>query len=59
MQPGRNGPFPYTPITERPALKWPNGARVALWVVPTNEELIVARQTVQVLSGKTTSGGVS
>jgi len=35
------------------------GGRVALWVVPTNEELIVARQTVQVLSGKTTSGGVS
>ena len=24
------GPFPYSPITERPKLSWPGGARVAV-----------------------------
>lgn len=28
---------PYQPITDRPALRWPNGARVAVWVVPNVE----------------------
>ena len=28
---------PYSPIMHRPALRWPNGARVALWVVPNIE----------------------
>jgi hypothetical protein len=27
----------YSPILHRPALRWPNGARVALWVVPNIE----------------------
>lgn len=27
----------YSPITHRPRLAWPNGARVALWVVPNIE----------------------
>jgi len=29
--------FPYKPIIDRPPLKWPNGARIALWVVPNIE----------------------
>ncbi|HEY8580344.1 MAG TPA: polysaccharide deacetylase family protein [Beijerinckiaceae bacterium] len=29
--------FPYTAIVDRPPVKWPNGARVALWVVPNIE----------------------
>jgi peptidoglycan/xylan/chitin deacetylase (PgdA/CDA1 family) len=37
MQPRRYGPFPYTPIIRRPKLAWPNGARVALWVIPNIE----------------------
>lgn len=37
MQPSDYGPFPYTPINRRPQLKWPNGARVALWVIPNIE----------------------
>ena len=37
MQPSDYGPFPYTPINRRPKLKWPNGARVALWVIPNIE----------------------
>ena len=37
MQPARYGPFPYSPIIRRPPLKWPNGAHVALWVIPNIE----------------------
>ena len=29
--------FPYSPLPERPRLKWPDGARVALWVLPNIE----------------------
>lgn len=29
--------FAYSPILHRPKLSWPNGARVALWVVPNIE----------------------
>lgn len=28
---------PFVPITERPKLSWPNGARLAVWVVPNIE----------------------
>jgi len=31
------GAFPYSPITRRPRLEWPGGARVALWVIPNIE----------------------
>jgi allantoinase len=37
MKPARYGPFPYSPIIHRPALKWPGGAHVALWVIPNIE----------------------
>ena len=37
MEPRAYGPFPYLPITERPELKWPGGARIALWVAPNIE----------------------
>ncbi|MGE0746531.1 MAG: polysaccharide deacetylase family protein [Rhodospirillales bacterium] len=37
MKPRPYGPFPYTPINRRPKLAWPNGARVALWVIPNIE----------------------
>jgi peptidoglycan/xylan/chitin deacetylase (PgdA/CDA1 family) len=37
MQPQRYGPFPYVPINRRPRITWPNGARVALWVIPNIE----------------------
>jgi allantoinase len=29
--------FPYSPLPERPRLSWPDGARVALWVLPNIE----------------------
>ena len=37
MKPGPYGPFPYSPIIRRPRLEWPEGARLALWVVPNIE----------------------
>ena len=27
----------YSPIIERPTIKWPNDARVALWIAPNVE----------------------
>jgi allantoinase len=29
--------FPYQAIIDRPPVKWPNGARVAVWVIPNIE----------------------
>ena len=37
MKPRAYGPFPYSPIIRRPRLTWPNGAHVALWVIPNIE----------------------
>jgi len=37
MTPRRYGPLSYVPITRRPKLSWPDGARVALWVNPNTE----------------------
>jgi peptidoglycan/xylan/chitin deacetylase (PgdA/CDA1 family) len=37
MKPRPYGPFPYSPIIRRPKLTWPEGARVALWVIPNVE----------------------
>lgn len=27
----------YSPIVDRPVIKWPNGARVAVWIAPNVE----------------------
>jgi peptidoglycan/xylan/chitin deacetylase (PgdA/CDA1 family) len=32
-----SSPFPYLPVTERPVFQWPNGSRIAVWVVPNIE----------------------
>jgi peptidoglycan/xylan/chitin deacetylase (PgdA/CDA1 family) len=37
MQPASYGPFPYVPINRRKPWQWPNGARLALWVIPNLE----------------------
>jgi allantoinase len=37
MEPCKDGPFPYTPAINRPPLIWPNGARIAIWIVPNIE----------------------
>jgi len=51
MEPRRTGPFPYVPITQRPKLTWPGGARVALWVIP-NIEVFALDEPVPFGSGK-------
>jgi peptidoglycan/xylan/chitin deacetylase (PgdA/CDA1 family) len=37
VEPSEYGPFPYVPITQRPKITWPNGARLAVWVIPNIE----------------------
>lgn len=37
MKPSAYGPFAYSPIVKRPRLEWPNGARIALWLIPNIE----------------------
>ena len=37
MRPQSYGPFPYSPIISRPRLEWPNGAHVAMWIIPNIE----------------------
>jgi acetate kinase len=41
--------FPYRAIVDHPPVAWPNGAKVAVWVIPTNEELMIARHTGSLL----------
>lgn len=50
MKPARYGPFPYSPIIRRPPLQWPNGAFVALWVIP-NIEFFALDEKVPVAAG--------
>ena len=37
MNPSIYGPYKYLPITERKHFSWPNGNRLALWVIPNIE----------------------
>jgi peptidoglycan/xylan/chitin deacetylase (PgdA/CDA1 family) len=37
MEEQRYGHFRYIPINRRPKIAWPNGARVAVWVIPNIE----------------------
>ena len=55
MQPARVGPFPYTPITRRPKIIWPNDAKLALWVIPNVE---VFALNAKMPSGQGSSGGI-
>lgn len=55
MQPAKYGPFPYVPITRRPKIVWPNGARLALWVIPNIEVFALDEKMPAVQGG---SGGV-
>ena len=38
--PAAHGRYGYSPIVDRPVLRWPNGARVALWVIPNIEHFL-------------------
>jgi allantoinase len=50
MKTGAYGPFPYSPIIDRPPLRWPNGARVAVWIA-VNLEFFPYNEKVPQTSG--------
>jgi allantoinase len=50
VKPNAYGPFAYSPIIQRPRLEWPNGARVALWVIP-NIEFFALNDRIPGVSG--------
>jgi allantoinase len=54
MKPSRYGPFPYSPIINRPVLHWPNSAQLALWVIP-NIEFFALNEKVPTASGGTSA----
>jgi peptidoglycan/xylan/chitin deacetylase (PgdA/CDA1 family) len=41
--PREHGRFDYSAIVDRPPLRWPNDARVALWVIPNIEHFLFDR----------------
>ena len=45
MKPRKTGPYPYSPIIRRPKVRWPNGARVAVWIIP-NIEFFALDETI-------------
>src|SRR3954466_9968926 len=46
--PRAHGRFDYSPIIDRPPLRWPNGARVALWVIPNIEHFLFDRTATKI-----------
>ena len=51
MKPRRYGPFPYSPIIDRPKVRWPNGARLALWIIPNIEFFALDEQVPAAAGG--------
>lgn len=52
--PKEHGRFPYSAIVDRPPLAWPNGARVAVWVIPNIEHFLFDRPAT-----RNTDGGLN
>lgn len=46
--PTEHNRFVYSAIVDRPTLRWPNGARVALWVIPNIEHFLFDRPSTSV-----------
>lgn len=49
--PKEHGRFPYSPIIDRPPLRWPNGARVAVWLIPNIEHFLFDRPATRNTDG--------
>jgi allantoinase len=49
--PQHHGRFDYSPIVDRRPLRWPNGARVALWVIPNIEHFLFDRPSTRLADG--------
>jgi allantoinase len=45
--PMEHGRFDYSAIIDRPPLSWPNGARVAVWVIPNIEHFLFDRPSTR------------
>ena len=45
--------FPYSAIVDRPPLTWPNGARVAVWVIPNIEHFLFDRPSTPITHATT------
>jgi allantoinase len=51
--PPEHGRFPYSAIIDRKPLRWPNGARVAVWVIPNIEHFLFDRPSTSVTQATT------
>lgn len=49
--PAEYGPFPFSPISRRPAYRFPNKAKIAVWVIP-NLEFFALSGNVPPVAGK-------
>jgi allantoinase len=49
--PQHHGRFAYSAIVDRRPLRWPNGARVALWVIPNIEHFLFDRPSTRLADG--------
>lgn len=49
--PAAHGRYDYSPIVDRPVLRWPNGARVAVWVIPNIEHFQFNRHATSIAGG--------
>ena len=48
--PQEHARFPYSAIVDRKPLRWPNGARVAVWVIPNIEHFLFDRPSISITS---------
>jgi allantoinase len=51
--PKEHGRFPYSAIVDRPPLRWPEGARVAVWVIPNIEHFMFDRPATPIAPAST------
>jgi len=51
--PQEHGRFPYSAIVDRKPLRWPKGARVAIWVIPNIEHFLFDRPSTSVTQATT------
>jgi len=47
-RPPEHGRFEYSPIAARPPLRWPNGARLAVWIIPNIEHFRFDRPSTSI-----------
>ncbi|WP_048646939.1 polysaccharide deacetylase family protein [Nitratireductor soli] len=51
--PQEHNRFEFSAITDRPKLEWPEGARVALWVIPNVEHFLFDRPSSSIIQSTT------